>query len=261
MAVFSEYSDNRFSLNLTKIVIGVLTLLGIFLIITFNIDAPVLIAYLAISAIAVFLAAQTEKEVPNELLQANFFGDKQKTYVFVFLGFVIGTVLGLATTGGSLSLVLPTQALYLGNLQFFMVNIVAPLIEPLFWRALLFPTSLAISIAIFGKNRSYIALPVALLFCGLTFGIFHVNTFYVQTGGSFVDTYTSIGIAAVFAIIFIISNQLAGTVALEIGWHFANNLFSQGYKFGEILPTMIIWFIGFALVIEFADRISRNGKR
>jgi hypothetical protein len=167
--------------------------------------------------------------------------------------------LGIQSTG--LSLVMPsrpeTLAISYDSMRFIFANLVAPIIEPLFWRGVVFFTVLAIAFKFFGKKNTAPAIIVALLVSGGAFGFFHVSTAFSQTG-AFIPTYNYIITAAIFGIIFILTNQLMKTVALEIGWHFANNLFSEGFTLNEIIPTVVIFFIAFALLIEFASRVSKG---
>jgi len=257
MGFWSEWRDDKFSLTFTKVLTGILILVTIFLVVNSELNAT-LVVYLLGSAITIFFVAQTEKETGGEFLQANFFGDKSKTYMFLVVGLVLGSIIGLASTGGGLSLILPVQAILQGNMNFFFMNVVAPLVEPLFWRGIIFPIALVVFVKLLGKNKFPLALACALLFAAFLFGFYHVNAYFSQAGG-FTKTYDIMVIAVIFAILFIITNQLAGTIAMEIGWHFANNLFATGYSFGEILPTIIVFFVGMAIVIEFADRLSRRG--
>jgi hypothetical protein len=258
MAFWDEWRDDKFSLTFTKLLIGILTLGTIFLIVNAQINNPALVGYLVISGLIIFIAAQTEKEKRNELLQAMFFKNKHTAYAALIGGLVIGSIIGLSSRGGSFSFILPVQSLFIGDLNFVFVNIVAPVLEPLFWRGFVFPTALAIFVGIVGKQRFPVALALALVVSGLSFGIYHINVYFGQTG-TFADTYGLLTIASTFAIIFILANQVAQAISLEIGWHFANNMFSMGYPVDQIWPTMILFFVGMAILIEVSSRISRNG--
>ncbi len=260
MAFWDEWKDDSFSLTAVKLLVGILTLGVIFLIVNAQVNNPTLVSYLVISGLVVFIAVQTEKEKPGQLLQFLGFQDKAHAYTGIIIGLVLGSILGLTSRSGTASLILPVQSLFLGDLNFIFVNIVAPILEPLFWRAFIFPTSLAIFVGIFGKQRFNMALTAALLLSAFSFGLYHINVYFGQEQ-DFSKTYEVLTIAVVFALIFIIFNQALQTVSLEIGWHFANNIFSMGYPVEQIWPTMLLFLGGMVVVFEISSRISRNGAR
>lgn len=257
MAFFDEWKDDSFSLTLVKLLMAVLLMLTVFLSVNSVAVDTNLYIYLVISAIIVLAIALTEQK--TGIIRANFFGNKKTTYNYLFAGMVLGGLLGMLTRGGGFNLVLPTQAIFLGDLRFILANVVAPVLEPIFWRSIVFPTVLALSIAFIGKKNKAIAIIFALLIAGFSFGIYHVSA-YFQTTGTFEDTYTLVGLAAMFGIIFILTNSLAQTVALEIGWHFMNNMFSEGYALDQIIPTAILFLGAGIILIEIADRISKGSK-
>jgi len=248
--ILEEWDDDAFGKNLAK-VLALLTIgLAIFLSVTTPIDKT-LFFYLAASAIIVLIAAHTEKGI----IEFQGFGNKQRLYVAVAVGLVIGSILGIAQRGGQLNLVLPTQALYLGDLSFLLANVIAPTLEPLFWRGFVFLTILALATSIIGKKSRALAVVVALLASAYLFGWYHVNVYYGQTG-ALEPTFMNISFAALFAIFFTLGNSVFKTLGLEMGWHFANNLFSQGYTLAQIWPTMILGIVVFVIIVEITNRVK-----
>lgn len=247
--LFDTWSDDDFSKNLVRI-LAILTLgLTIFLATNTTIEKAHLY-YLGISALIVLVAVQFN----GSFLKSNFFGNKQALYTSVAVGAVLGTILGFMQRGGQLNLVLPTQALYIGDLSFIFANIVAPIVEPMFWRGIVFPTAVAfVGMTAFKKNK-ILAVIVALLASAYLFGYYHVNTYYTQ-GGDLTNTFTLMSFAALFAVFFTLGNSLFKCIGLELGWHFCNNLFSQGYAIGEILPTIFVAGVIFVILVEFTDRL------
>lgn len=260
LGIFGEWSDNKFSLTMTQLLMIGLFLITIFLSLTTNlIGNQTLFIYLALISIIILIIATIEKEKVGEIIQANFFNNRFLTYGAILMGMAIGYVLSSRT---GFALILPTQSILVGDLQFFLANILAPLVEPLFWRGIIFPTTMAIMAAIFiGKSKGFLRTAIAILFAlvisSAMFGYFHINVFFGQTA-SFEQTYDLISIATLMGLLFTLGNQIVRTVAFEIGWHFTNNLYSEAIPPDQILPTMIVAFIAFAIIIEISNFVAKG---
>ncbi len=250
MAFLEQFDDDSFGKNLASVFVIIALLVSVFLFASSKIDQSIFF-YLIISAVIILIAIQ----LGNGLLQGNFLGSKSKFYTSLIVGSVLGIILGYAQRGGQLNLVLPVQALVFGDLTFLFVNIIAPIIEPLFWRGVIYPSVLFIFSGIF-KNNKPVAILMALLVSGFGFGFYHVNTYFTQTG-AFQPTFEAISFAALFGVLFTIGNSLAGSLGLEVGWHFANNLFSAGYPTDQIIPTIIFFGIVIVAISELVDRLKR----
>lgn len=246
-----EWQDDKFSKNLTTIIALSVLALSIFLSATTAIDKSIFY-YLGISALIILVAVQLE----GNFLKIETFGNKTKLYAGLAAGGILGIILGMAQRGGQLNAVLPTQALYFGqSLNFLFANIIAPIVEPLFWRGIVFLTLVSILLSILGNKNKALAVVIALAISGYGFGFFHLSAFY-QQAGSLAPTFEAITFAALFGIIFTITNSLAKTLGLEIGWHFVNNLFAQGYPTGDIFMSIAAFTIISVVVIEILDRRS-----
>jgi hypothetical protein len=206
--------------------------------------------YMVACALGILLAVQTDMDGKRDAINGNYFGDsKGKAIVYMFLG--LGIALFMFSGQSSLSFYLPTQGIYLGDLNVLFANIIAPILESLFWRGTIFPTLTAWFIEALGTKRSTEAGIMALIVSSLLFGFFHIAAF---TTGEISSTYDLIMLAAIFAFIFTIVTYLAKTIAIEWGWHFGNNMFTEGFPMETVLASMAVYSIGTIILMEISDR-------
>lgn len=261
---FDEWKDDAFSKNLVRLICLGVILSSIFITVTTEILTTELFMYLTLSAMIILVVTQVELEKKLELLNANYFRDRPATYMFLIAGILLGLFISLPKTSGGLALVLPTQGIALGDLQFYLANVVAPTIEPLFWRGIVTPTFIAIGLALVGFKRDkkntlkyVVGVFFGVMAAAALFGFFHTSVFIGQVG-TLDRAFDLVWTGALFGLIFALGNQLARCIAFECGWHFVNNLFSEGLAVTQIIPTIIVGFVLFAILIEFANAISRR---
>jgi len=253
MALFDGWNDDKFSRNYVNVLCILIIALTIFISVSTTQDKT-LFFYLGISAVFLLIINSIDAQRTSRLINPNFWNSKNRLYTTTAIGLVIGTVLGLGSRGGNLNLILPTQAIYLGDLNFLLANIIAPLLEPMFWRGFIFPFFLALFAGMFKKNR-IVAIILALVISSFAFGIYHVNV-YSNAAPGLSSTFDTLKIAVLFGLLFTLSTSIVESLGIELGWHFASNLFASGYTTGQIFPTMIVAAIVFIVSVEFVDRLK-----
>jgi len=250
MKLFEKWKDDNLGRNLAVVLALIMLGLTIFLTVNIEMDKTVFY-YVGITAVFVIVVAKLGK---TGLLQGNFFGSKQRLYAGVFAGAILGGILGHIASSSGANIVLPTQALYIGDLTFILANIVAPVLEPLFWRGIVFPTAVVLAVGIIGQRFKWLGIFFALLLSAYLFGFYHVNVFSIQAGGSPEATFNSISFATLFAVFFTLGNSIMKTLGLEVGWHFVNNLFAQGMPLAQVILTVIFFGLIFVVLVEVVSR-------
>lgn len=253
MALFDGWKDDKFSRNFVNVLCILVIALSIFISVSTTIDKT-LFFYLALSAGFIIVINSVDTARTSKLIDPNFWNSKNRLYITTAMGLVIGTVLGLGSRGGTLNLVLPTQAIYLGDLNFLLANVIAPILEPMFWRGFIFPFFLALFVGMFKKNK-FIAIILALVISSFAFGLYHVNV-YSSASPGLSNTYDTLKIAVLFGLLFTIATSAVESLGIELGWHFASNLFASGYTTAQIFPTMIVAGIIFIIGVELVDRLK-----
>ena len=228
----AEFEDTEGSRRLA-VLIGILTLLSaIFINVVFKVKDPLLV-YLGISGLAIAVIFAFEGLAKgNKLIIANAFQNRSRGIIGLFAGIGLGLLFAL----GSASAIVPTQtttapeniafALALGALSFFLTVIIAPLVEPLFWRGILVPTAGSWIEKLIGEG--VLARLIGVLIISVLFAFYHVAAYSLTLGSNVQSVYEVEKLAFIFAIFFSLGCYIAETIALEIGWHFVNNVFAFG---------------------------------
>lgn len=254
MALFDGWKDDKFSRNFVNVLCILVIAISIFISVSTTIDKT-LFFYLALSAGFIIVINSVDVARTSKLIDPNFWNNKNRLYITTAMGLVIGTVLGLGSRGGSLNLVLPVQAIYLGDLNFLLANVIAPILEPMFWRGFIFPFFVAVFVGLLSKKNKLIAIILALVVSSFAFGVYHVNV-YSSAAPGLSSTFDTLKIAVLFGLLFTITTSLVESLGIELGWHFASNLFASGYTTGQIFPTMIVAGIVFVIGVELVDRLK-----
>lgn len=247
--MFEEYKDNARSIYLTSLLVFLILAFSIFLNLSGEISGNIY-NYLIISSVLILIISFLEFNNTN-FIEANFFGlSKQKIYASLFAGISIGFLISALSAN---SLVLPVQSiLEKSDINYFLVNIVAPIIEPLFWRGIV-----AVSLITFftktTKNK-ILGFGIGLILSSYLFGFYHINTYLSQSGFSVDESISMIFFASFFAILWFVGNNIFQCVAFEIGWHFINNLIAVGFTTEQIIYNSILFVIGFVILVELTYR-------
>lgn len=249
--MFEEYQDNRHSINLTIVLCLILLAISIFLNVSATINKEIF-NYLLISLFVVLIIAILEFSTDTSFLKANFFGISKENIIFsLFLGLIIGFGLGAIMPNAA---VLPLQSIIQeSDVNFFLVNIFAPIVEPLFWRGIVATTLISFFIFVFPKNKM-LGISVGILIASYIFGFYHVQAYLSQSGYSQDITLAMITFAMIFAVIWFLGINLLKCVAFEIGWHFTNNLYASGFTTGQVFFNSIIFLIVFSSLVYLINK-------
>lgn len=262
--VFEIFDDDAFGKRADLILLIILFSLSLFLLLSTSSNSNAFTYVLVLSATMLILS------------QTNFhvfagFGSKGSAYKALAIGLGLGLILGFSsrnTTG--LNIILPVQALFdLGNLSFFFINIVAPILEAFAFRSFLYPFLVKFFLR-FIKNDLYAKI-AALALAASIFGFYHLAAYFSQTN-SIPNTAMLIQLATFYGALFIMGTFTLESIAFEIGLHFTNNVFAIGcsssattaaqristcsFSTDQILPLVVIFTIAMIILFEISDRLK-----
>lgn len=213
--------------------------LSIFFALTFQVSGNLIYYLGGIGAlISIITAFENPKQTITKFWAANMFGNRTKAVLGLFLGAGMGLVFASGASSVK-SILLPFQAIYIGDLNFALAVIVAPVLEPIFWRGIIVPTLNNALQRTFGEKFIIRVIGVAL--SAAIFLFFHFGA-YSTNYGNFVDTLTNLfWIGILFAIIFTLGCNWLQTITFEIGWHLVNNIYAYGLVGIEAIATVLVF--------------------
>lgn len=260
MDEFERFKQNNFSRLLTIAIPSLLIILILLLSIGGNlVITDKLIGYIVISTGIVLVIGVLNKQ--------SGVGDKKSIYGGLIIGNLLGLFLSIGR-GFSLLPAIQTQALEIGDLNFILVNIIAPLIEPIIFGGILFYYIYEFFKNLFGEKNFFgriMAFVLALVGRSAIFAFLHVFVYsnIVFTGNipDYVGRlFESLKAPFNYGILFSLGSIIIGSVSFEWAWHFVNNLVASGYSTDQVIATTFVFNILFVLLIEIVDRLLNNKK-
>jgi membrane protease YdiL (CAAX protease family) len=197
------------------------------------------------------------------MFNAMFFGNRDKTIIGFIAGIVLGLVLSSNAIKGAFGIILPVASIKFGDLNFFYVNVLAPPIEELFFRAILFPLISIIIINLLNlrtRNQMIAGFIIGAFITSGIFSIYHINAYSIQaiqTKFAGITTSDLITSAFILSLLWIGGNLFFGTIAFSLGWHLVNNFSAMGVATDSIILTFL-FYCGLLLVAYIINKNLRK---
>jgi len=248
--------DNEQSIQIVSIISFILAGISLFLLVQNPEQNVGIITYIFIISSLILLTSLVEFYVGKiQIPDAVFFGTSKET---IYIGAIAGTLVAFFLGSASASLILPITASLTAfqNIGTFMAIDVAPVVESLFFRGILFPTiaSLVLLFIEPTKRNKAIALAIGMLTAGYIFGVFHFNVWLNQTGFQYVLTHDYITVGVILACIWSVGLLVVG-MSFELFAHKVNNIMSllathtitPEYAVMDFIITAVLFFA----IVEF----------
>jgi len=256
--------DNKQSVQIVSIIAFLLALSSMFILVQ-NPESQNtgILTYVFMISVITLAVALIEFYVGGiQIPDAVFFGTSKE---MIYVGAIAGTIIAFFLGSASTALILPITASLTAfqNIGTFMAIDVAPVVESLFFRGILFPTFASLILLFIEptKRNKAIALALGMLTAGYIFGVFHFNVWLNQTGFQYVLTHDYITVGVILACIWSFGLLVVG-ISFELFAHKVNNIMSL-LSTGAITPEyaivdFMITAVVFFAIVEFVYSRKRS---